>query len=490
MSEVNLQDFAIDRLGGNDVADLAKSMTAGQIQGGAQIGTPSAGIGNLMMESLDKTIKALSFKESDLVFWRQIPQKTAYSTVEEFVQQKSYGSKGGAFFGEGNMPLENDGSYVRQMMLMKYLGRQIKVSHQSTLVQQIGGTALQKATNNGTLDLMREGNAALFHGNSRNVGDEFDGIFSQHRAQFANLETEAAAGNVFDLRGRPLEDGDLEDGTETILQANGTADTFFAPPSVLNDYSKSVNKGRRTIADGTSQEVVLGQRVNKFASQFGDIRLQFDKFMRLGSEPKKLTYAPARPTLVPGVVVADGVAPVAAVADPLSRFGGYTGDYLYAVAAINAAGEGALQLLKPTLTAVAAGQSIDLKFTAAAGTQATAFTIYRTTANPVFVDINDVEFYPIFTVPVAALVGAGYDGAAIGLVRDRNRDIAGTEKAFLLQFDEEVLEYAKLLPLMRVPLAQIDLSTRYALVMYGAPMGYAMGKVVVYKNIGRRANAA
>ena len=143
---------------------------------------------------------------------------------------------------------------------------------------------------------------------------------------------------------------------------------------------------------------------------------------------------------------------------------------------------------------VTAGQSVDLNFTAA--DDAAGFIVYRTKKD----DVTGV-YYPIMRLSKKEVVD-GYDGAAAGSVRDKNRTIAGCEEAFLItpntkedtdyvheeafliDSGEDVWSFKQLAPLMKMDLAVLSPATRFMLLLYGTPILYAPKKMVTFKNIG------
>lgn len=100
-----------------ELTELSKALEAGSLQGGA---TANQGAGfsgaPLRVESLENTLKILTFKESDIQFWKRVPKLVAYNTVEEFNQLNSYGSEGGVFNNEGELPREEDTIYTRNQI--------------------------------------------------------------------------------------------------------------------------------------------------------------------------------------------------------------------------------------------------------------------------------------------------------------------------------------------------------------------------------------
>jgi len=63
------------------LAELAKALEAGALQGGDLVGSQTNG-GALKTESLESSLKLITFRESDIRFWKRFPKTAAYNTVE------------------------------------------------------------------------------------------------------------------------------------------------------------------------------------------------------------------------------------------------------------------------------------------------------------------------------------------------------------------------------------------------------------------------
>lgn len=468
--------------------DLSKALEAGQITGRETTNSTTASGAGLKMESLDKTLKLLTYRESEIVLWKKIPKLAAYNTVEEYNQLTSYGQDRGGFMQEGGLPLEEDSTYVRRAQLVKFLGVTKSVTHPMTLVNTMIGDVIAREAKNGSMWILRKLDKALTTANSRLVAEEFNGLYAQHEENDAYTGKNAYFnGNdvVVDLRGDYLQEKYIERGAEGIIENFGLANELFAPPKVLSDFVQSFygNKFIQPNSEMTSAGG-MGQKVNYFDSQFGRINLNWDLFMNKAA--KKTLSSPATSPNAPAVIVPDGVAPIAAVgatvADSLWAAGD-AGNYFYAVSAFNAYGESALTSLSAGATAVVAAGAIDLKWAAGAGANAaTGFRVYRSAKGAASAS---VDYYMAFDV-TATEMAAGYDGAAVTKVRDNNRIIPNTNQAFMLQMDEEVLAFRQLAPLMKMDLAQISTAYRFMVLLYGTPLLFAPKKMVRYINIGAK----
>ncbi len=56
---------------------------------------------------------------------------------------------------------------------------------------------------------------------------------------------------------------------------------------------------------------------------------------------------------------------------------------------------------------------------------------------------------------------------------------------FLFQLNLQAMSFKQLAPMIKVPLAILDLSIRWAMAIYGVPVLYAPGKILLYENVGR-----
>jgi hypothetical protein len=495
---INLQQY---QMGPTDVAlfdsanttqeqlnELSKALEAGDITGRETTDLTSASGAPLKVESLDRTLKLITFKESDIVLWKKIPKLPAYNTVEEYNQLASYGADRGGFITEGELPVEEDSTYIRRAQLVKFMGVTKSVTHPMTLVNTMIGDVIAREAKNGAMFILRKLNKALTGANSRLVPQEFNGLYAQHQDNdsYSTPNDYYTNSSVVDLRGSYLKEGHIETAANTIIENFGQPTEMFAPPKVLSDFVKNFY-GNKFIAPNTSAltDGVMGQRVQAFESQFGRIGLNYDIFMN--PRPRKTTASGADSPSSPAAPTAGG-APAAAVgSDGLGVWGTTdAGDYFYAVSAVNRFGESALTVLGTAVTVVSGG-AVDLQFSATGGPNATSsFVIYR--SNEGAASAAAATFYPLFEVSTAE-VAAGYDGAAATKVRDRNRIMPGTYQAFLIQNDDEVHAFRQLAPMMKMDLALISTAYRFMVLLYGTPLLFAPKKMVRFINIGLAPNA-
>lgn len=488
----NFADDALQQanLSSEQLANLTKALEAGSLQGGS-IGNPNQTSGGaLKTESLEKNLKLVTFRESDIRFWKRFPKSAAFNTVEEFNQLSSYGTDRGGFNNEGELPEEEDSQYVRRAELVKYLGVTKSVTHQMQLVSTNIGSVVQRETTNGIMWILRKANRALFHANSYMINQEWNGLSAQHSENdaYPTMEEYFSSQVVVDLRGKTLREANVEEGCRVILNKFGQADLLIAPPVVLSDFAAGFYDAKRIQVgqSNATSNATMGQHISKFQSMYGLIDFEYDIFAarpggRLPSAPASSPKAPSAPT--------QDNAPAIVAADPLTRFGDGAGNYFYAVTAINRYGESSMTQMGGTI-AVTATQAVDLDFSATTGAfQPTSYRVYRSLVNPTTAFAQTV-MYPLFEVAATGTskfgsLASGVDGAAAGLVRDRNRWVGATEEAWLLQADTDVIEFKQLAPLMKMPIAKLSPADRFMVLLYGTPLLYAPDKMVRYINVGR-----
>lgn len=466
-----------------ELNQLQKALEAGSITGRETTDMTSASGAPLKVESLDKNLKHLTYNETDIQLWKMLPKKAAYNTVEEYNQLADYGQSRGGFYNEGELPNEEESMYVRKAQLVKFMGVVKSVSHPMTLVNTNVGNIVEREIKNGTLWILRQLNKSLYFGDESLVPQEFNGYLAQHQKDsgYADLDTYFESDVVIDLRGQSLQEKDIEAAANGIVENFGLGNQLFAPPKVLSKFvtnfygNKFIQPNSQQVSAG-----VMGQRVKEFESQFGNIGLNWDIFFN--KKAAKRYNASQTSPMAPTTPTAVSVTPVAV--DGSSAWAATdSGDYIYAVTATNRYGESALAYTATPATIVSGG-SVDIDFTDGGGLNpATSYTVYRSNKGATAANAAGVTFYPLYTVSKQEQIN-GYDGAANGTVRDRNRWMPNTDQAILFQMNNEVIEFAQLAPLMKMDLALLAPAYRFMILLYGTPFLYAPKKMVRIVNIG------
>lgn len=496
MNDVSLNDYQNGFLGGQQegTLELLKAMQAGQVTG-RDTTDQSLTQEPLKVESLETTLKLLDFRLKDIRLLNSLPKLTAYNTVEEFLQLDSYGADRGGFYNEGELSDVEDSTYIRRSELIKYIQVTGEVTMQAQMVRSYVD-AMRQETENKVMWVKRRANAALTKGNASIIPQEFNSIYKQHASigsgdgfLYGDIDEYYTSPVVVDLRGDSLKQEDVENAAVTVDDNYGNVSDLFAPPSVISALSQDYFERQRIMlnaAQAGSFNGTIGTVAKAISTTMGDIALQPDKFMKQDFTNGRLSTDGATSSKAPSVPVADGASPVASAgADSSSAYvSGDAGNVFYAVSALNRYGESALTVLDDDAVAITAGQSINLKFTAAASGQTTnGFRIYRTEVTAAG-SPTGLKFYPLFSVSKSELT-AGYDGGAAGIVRDRGRHLPNTEQAFVTEMATDVLSLKQLAPISKLDLAVLSMSRRFICFNFITPQIYAPKKVLRFVNVGK-----
>ncbi len=471
-----------------NINELIKAISAGQESGTDLNGQLTSGAA-LKYESLEATLKNLTFENQHFQFYNAVVKKPARSTNEEYNQLVSYGRSGKYSTLEGELPDSVDSEYRRLSEFIKYKGLVGQVTDVIRRTNNQIDVYAQEVKNKMTL-LLQSVENELHFGNSVSDPQQFDGVYALHRKLIggSNLEYKNSKFTL-DVRGSVLLDSHNNELVSNIVNLGyGLVTDIFAPPSVFTDYVDQKYEQRRIISGADVQSGKFGQKVTGFVTQFGEIAPRPVIFGRRSvARYTAGDTSGAQTSKSPAAITPDGVTPLAAVADTTgTQFGtDYAGDYFVAVAATNSSGEGPLTVLDASLVSVGATQSIDMKFTITNNAYAaTGYVIYRSEADPTTA-LAETPLYPVFEISVAQLT-AGYDGAAAGLVRDRNFEIPNTEKAFLYQTSNaDILAIKELDKMRKLDLAITSPTFRFAILYYLTLILYQPQKFGIINNIGK-----
>ena len=152
--------------------DINKALSAGYASDPA---SQSNG-GALRVESLESTLKIVSFMQKHIVFYNDVPKSKAYNTVEEYNLLSKYGGRGGHFINEGGLPRTEDSKYQRKVQFVKFMGTTREITHPMLLVKPAHGNVVALETKNGAQWMLERMELSMFHGDSSIISQEFDGF--------------------------------------------------------------------------------------------------------------------------------------------------------------------------------------------------------------------------------------------------------------------------------------------------------------------------
>jgi hypothetical protein len=417
------------------------------------------GGGAFRVESLENSLKVLTYGDQHIKFWKKIPKQKAFSTVEQYGQLLDYGRQQGAFVGEGVLPDSNDSTYTRKAAFVKFLGTTREVTHPMTLVNSAFGNVVARQNQDGILWLLKQLEQSLFWGDSKlgvggTEGLEFDGINKM-------IDPE----NTINLKGSYLEEKHINWGAQMIIQNYGTPTDLFLPFEVMAQFSQEFFPKERIIMP-TANGYQAGVVVNKFMTHGGEVNFEPNIFLNKTRpiNPNASSYkAPAVGTI--------GAVPVLNGTANTGEFS--AGTYKYKVTFNNVHGESIPSNEATIVVATATDKGINLVITNPAST---AFPIeyirlYRT-------EKNGTQFYEVEKFAVAS-AGSG----AVTNYTDDGAVIANTYTAFMGEMGGDILAFKQLAPMMKMDLATLGPVIRWMVLMYGVPVIYAPKKWMRFTNI-------
>ena len=457
-----------------EVDELNKALEAGAGYEGAP--TSLTGGGALQVESLDASLKSVTYETKHIKMWGQIAKDQAYNTIEEYNRTNAFGDQGRGFISEGALPRSEDAAYSRHVQRVRFIGVTREITHVYSLVRNAHGDAMAREIRNGTLRILEiaeralhdgrgfYSNAGVFDGQAAILDADlsWEGFDIQIRKGDADATAQAQAFTNFglpsaitDLKGAILDEDVLEEVANGVQENVGIPSLLEMDTKSHSDLSKQFYPKERINQMGV-QNGRAGFVLREFDSSAGTFALQSNLFIR----PKRgvgaaLADGPAAPGALTPAVAADANSELDA------------GTYEYVATAINSAGEGVASASAAQV--VAAGEKVTVTIPATAG--AIAYAVYRKDPGA-----SAHEFVG-YVAPAA--VGAAVD------FTDLNKKRAGLSQAYMFSMDPEVLRFKQLAPLMKMDLAIIATAYRWMQLLYGTPIVYAPRKCALMENIGR-----
>ena len=469
-----------------EVQQLQKALAAGYDVNPATMTGGAA----LRVQSLEESLKIVTYTDRHIVFWRDVPKSPAYSTVEEFNTQDSYGDNFyGAFYREGELPLSNDSVYRRQTALVKFMGVTKEVTHPATLIHPAHGNLIAKENESGILWLLRQVEKSMFYGDSSLAfggaeGEQWDGL--------RNL---IAPDMLIDLEGAPIQEADFEEASNLLALNFAYPTDCYLGYNSLSDLIK-IMYPRHRVSLPAPRDGRIGQAVNSITTQGGDLALNATRFIERRPVAGAAARGPA--THVPTAPASVGVSivPAATTGEFDKSQGVLDAKYAYIVTAANRFGESAptAAVLSASMLASVAetGGAISLLITNSGSVAIPPefYNIYRTVAQPDSTTVaptDPTEYNLIQQVPAESQASGGVTPATAGTLLDLNWNMPFTEELFIGELDPQVITFRQLAPLMKLDLAVLAPAFRWMILLYGVLILFANRKWMRIRNVGRLA---
>lgn len=463
-----------------DIENLNKAITAGY--GGAGKPTDLTYGGVLQAESLESTLKSVTFDMKNLKMWPAISVDKAYNLFEQYNRLISYGSDSAPYIGEGGAPIEEDSTYVRDGQKIVFFGTRRKVSHQMTLVRTTVGDIVAQQAKEGTMHLLKNVEREMYWGhahflnrlNGSNTGSVADlpqnsiamsGVLQQLKKgdtdvlmRSGDFEGYGDAQSIAqDLGGNVIAQDDIERLAVIALENFGAPSELHIEPAALSAFVKQFYPQFRS-APGLSGQTV-GYDVSKMTTTAGAIDFKPNLFLRPRAGARALSVSALAPQ--PGAL---------AVASAASTGTGYAlGTYQIKVTLVNDAGE--------SIPVQATAATI-----AAAGTQNITLTVTGMPAG--------VKYMKVYVSAAGGAVGTekfvgNFANAGNTTYVLANAKQAGLGEAFLLDMSAECMKFKQLAPLSKINFAIVTTALEFAIVMYGALFVYTPRFNCLFENVGK-----
>jgi hypothetical protein len=462
-----------------DLESLNKAITAGY--GGAGKPTDLTYGGVIQAESLEATLKSITFDMKNLKLWPSISVDKAYNLFEQYNRLIAYGSDSAPYIGEGGAPQEEDSTYVRDGQKIVFFGTRRKVSHQMTLVRVTVGDIVAAQAKEGTMQLLKNVERELYWGHAHFMnqttglmtGSDADlpvnsiamsGLLKQlqkgdtdvlqRSGDFEGYGDAKSIGQ--DLAGAVLSQDDIEAQSVVALENFGNPNELHIEPAALSAFVKQFYPQFRS-APGLAGQTV-GYDVNSVTTTAGKLEFKPNLFLRPRAGVRSLAVnanAPAATFTVSGSATAGSAYPA--------------GTYQVKVTAVNDFGESSPVAESGGVTT----SSTNLNITLAIGSAPA-----------------NVKYWKVYMSALGGAAGSEKFVGNFANVGNGNYVLSGAKmpglgEAFLLDMQADCMKFKQLAPLSKINFAIVTTALEFAIVLYGALFVYTPRWNCYWKNVGK-----
>lgn len=446
----------------NKYADQFQEQVVKSYQTGYGI-TPDTQIdaGALRREILDDQITMLTWTNDDLIFYRDIARRPAESTVIKYDVYLRHGNVGHSrFVREVGVAPVSDPNIRQKTVSMKYISDTKNMSIASGLVNNIADPA-QILTEDAISVVAKTIEWASFYGDASLTAEpEGEGL------EFDGLVKLIDKDNVIDAHGASLTERLLNEASVRIGKGFGTATDAYMPIGVHADFVNNILGRQMQLMQDNNGNVNTGYSVQGFYSARGFIRLHGSTVMEneliLDETLQPLPNAP-QPAKVEATV-------------ETNKKGNFLEDER----------SGLVYKVVVNSDDAQSAPSEAVEATVSNATDAVKLTISVNSMyqqQPQFVSVyrqgkQTGQFYLIKRVPMKNVNDEGKLE-----FYDRNEVLPETADVFVGEMSPQVVHLYELLPMMKLPLAQINASITFAVLWYGALVLRAPKKWARIKNV-------
>ena len=459
-----------------DLENLQKAIAAGY--GGAGKPTDLTYGGVIQTESLETTLKNVTFDMKNLKFWPAVSVDKAYNLFEQYNRLTSYGSDSSPYMGEGGAPQEEDSTYIRDGQRIVFFGTRRKVSHQMTLVRTTVGDVVAQQSKEGTMHLLKNIEREMYWGHSH-----FQDATGNQTGSVADIPANSIAMNgllqqllkgdqdsqqrsgdfegfgafrsiVADLAGNVIAQDDLEKEAVVILENFGAPTELHFEPAAISAFVRQFYPQFRSMPGLANQTV--GYDVSKVTTTAGSLDLKPNLFLRPRGRVRGTAVNGSAPSIA-GFSISAAPSAGGSLAD---------GTYSFAVTAVNDFGESA-----PVVATSAANSSSNNSVT---------ITVTGAPAGSKYLRVYQSADGAAATT--AEFIGNVKVGSAVIV---NGSKLPGLGEGFLLDLGADTMKFKQLAPLSKINFAIVTTALEFAIVLYGALFVYAPRFNGVWTNCGK-----
>jgi hypothetical protein len=468
--------YGIGTPNGAPLQDLVKALQAGYTFGV----TDQTGGSALRVESLESSLKVLSFGEKHIRMFKMLPKRPAFNTVEEFNVLDQYGNEQNVFMPEGVMPESNDSNYTRKVAMVKYLGVTRSVTHVMTLVKAAHGDVITMENKNGILFLLKKIEEALFWGNNTLCYNYASTSGGNEGIEWSGLDCQIDSSMVYDAQGAPLSEGLLNDAANLIAEQYGVATHLFCPFKVASDFDKTLFSKERVLMPSPTGGLTAGTVIQNFNSHYGEIQITPDIFLKKHRKARGLAPSAASSSNAPqppqDPTSGNSIAPTVGSTAAGGKWKSAIGNVYYKLTALNRFGESASTAVSTAanLDDVTKKITVTIKNPSSiSGLVPDYFNVYRSDTG------STGSFYYIGSIATSSQTSSGTTSFV-----DDGTYMTNVSTCFLGQMDESVLSLMQLAPLMKMDLAVLGPAIRWMILFYCTFALYAPKKWLKIINVG------
>ena len=451
-----------DMVSVGDLAELNKALRKSGTIGYQTPASPASdSLSPLVPQSIEGTLASATFTMKELALWPNIAKRQITNTVHEYNVIRDHGMDLDPFIAEGGGGLANKSTYQRKNLKIKYMAERREVSDVATLVNILGSnpTAIAEETERGTLRLMQKLERQLFHGSEAVNGLGFDGIFKQ-------IES-GASGNMTDMGGAEIDPQTLQGvlGQLTSAPNFGRPDCIYVEPKVhASLIQQTVNFGRHDqLSVSNASGLTFGAQNLSIMGPYGAVEVRQAPFLFTAFEaPSAASHSMSAPT------ISSQPANNAGAAGTSKWVAADAGSYKYKVVGVSST----LGYSAPVTTnvyALSAGDKVE--FEIAQNAEADYWRIYRTSP-------GGADSTATFVFEVAN------DKTQATTIVDLRAVVRNSSRILVAQHDPGVMEFVRLLDFLRRPLAEVQTTRPFLLMLFGSPAVKVPSKLWMLDNVG------